>query len=202
MKVYEKSIIILLLSGFVLLFGIDKNLQNQFLIEYVLQSKLDSTLIPLFRNKIDVTVSYDHISDEKIAFLKTFFVDYLDKRGAVVHIDSGLISINIEQFDVNIVYTKSSASMMGLSEKINREVVVRLKGWLEDREDNRYIPINLLTTHIDEINEMDLDAIENSPYTFTKGVSIQKPSWKNYLEPVVVSISVVTVILLFFVLRT
>jgi hypothetical protein len=202
MRVNKKCCIVLLLSGFVSLFGVDNNLRNQFVIEQGLQTKLDSTFSSLLRSKREINIAYKNISDEKIAFLKTFFVDYFDKRGVVVRIDSALFRINVEQFDVNIVYTKSSASLWGVSEKINRKVSVILKGLVENRMDNRYIPLNINMVYADVVNVMDLDFIENSPYTFTKGVSVNKSSWKNFIEPVVVSVSVATVIFLFFVLRT
>ena len=180
----------------------EDNLSNLNVIEKELQNALDSTLQTVIQNGDELEIVFNKISDEKGAFLKTFFIDYLTKNEVTVRIDSAALRLEIEQFDVNIVYNETSAKMWGTSDVFDRQIVIKLKGVIDDQKSNQFRSLNVDKKFTDKISSKNMKAIENSPYSFTAGRLLKKSSWTNFVEPVVVSISAATIILLFFILRT
>ena len=194
--------LIFLLIGFTSINAQEKNISNQAVIENGLQSTLDSTIRSTFEKGDDLIIHFNHVSDEKISFLNTFFINYFSKKGMIVKNDSAKYKIEIEQFAINITYKESSASLWGVNDKAQRNVSVKMTGWIEENINNKYIPFYVDKTVVDEMNINSIKDIENSPYSFTTGQVFKKSSWTNYVEPFVVSVTAATVILLFFVLRT
>jgi len=201
-KINSVVSLVFLLIGINSINAQEKNISNQAVIENGLQSTLDSTIGSTFKKGDDLIVHFNHISDEKISFLNTFFIKYFSKKGLIVKKDSAKYKIKIEQFAINITYKKSSASLWGINDKAQRNVSVKMTGWIEENINNKYIPFNVDRTVVDEMNINSIKEVENSPYSFTTGRVFKEPSWKNYVEPFVVSVTAATVILLFFILRT
>jgi hypothetical protein len=180
-------------------------INNQMIIERELKSGVDSLLIPALTDsgEEEFVIRYnDHISDEKIAFLKTFFIGYLNRKGKVVHADSADYELKIEQFDINIVYHETDAALWGVSDNLQRTVYIKLNGWIKREKYDQYLPLDVENNYSDFITRDAVSWADKSPYSFTAGQLAKKRSWKNYIEPLVVSISTAAVVLLLFVLRT
>ncbi len=186
----------------VLLFSAEEDIPNLSVIENQLQSRLDSTLQSALRQGDEIKIVFDHVSNEKKAFLKTFFTDYFAEKKVKVRIDSAAVKVIIEQFDVKIVYKETSAKVWGVSSELNRQIVVNLRGVVEDRKSDVIRALHVDKTYMDKISTENVKDIEKSPYSFTTGRLLKKSSWTNLVEPVVVSVSAAVIILLFFVLRT
>ena len=193
---------VLIFADIGLLLSAENNLSNLNIIEKELQNALDSTLQAVIQGGEELELVFNDISDEKKAFLKTFFIDYLTKKEVTVRIDSAALNLEIEQFDVKIVYNETSAKVWGISDVFDREIVIILKGVIEDQKNNKLHSLSVDKISADKISSKNIKNIENSPYSFTRGRLLKKSSWTNFVEPVVVSISAATIILLFFILRT
>ena len=194
--------LIFLFIGFTSINAQEKNISNQAVIENGLQSTLDSTIRSTFKKGDDLIIHFNHVSDEKISFLNTFFIKYFSKKGLIVKKDSANYKLEIEQFSINITYKESSASLWGTGDNAQRNVSIKMTGWIEENINKKYIPFNVDRIVKDEMSIHNIREIETSPYTFTTGQVFKKSSWANYVEPFVVSVTAATVILLFFVLRT
>ncbi len=201
-KINDIVSLIFLFIGLNLLIAEENIISNQIIIENELKSTLDSTIGSTFLKGEDLIIKYNHLSDEKIAFLKTLFIKHFTSKGLIVRRDSAKYKIEIEQFETNIVYKNITGSVWGVGDMAERNVSIKLDGWIEKYINNMYVPFRVDRRIIDEIKFSNIQGIEKSPYSFTTGRMLKKTSWISYIEPIVVSISAATVIILFFVLRT
>ncbi len=201
-SIYRTFFFILFLSVLNLTARAGENRSNLGVIENELKSALDSVLQKILPGGDEIEIVFKNISDEKIAFLKTYLVDYLENKKNIVRIDTADYKIIIEQFTVAIVYEETNAKFWGVSDELNRQIIVTLRGVIESFKDHRFYALRIDRKYNDKISLHNKQTIENSPYSFSRGKLLRRSSWKSVIEPVVVSISAVTIILLFFVLRT
>ncbi len=201
-SIYRTFFFILFLSVLNLTARAGENRSNLGVIENELKSALDSVLQKILPGGDEIEIVFKNISDEKIAFLKTYLVDYLENKKNIVRIDTADYKIIIEQFTVAIVYEETNAKFWGVSDELNRQIIVTLRGVIESFKNHRFYALRIDRKYNDKISLHNKQTIENSPYSFSRGKLLRRSSWKSVIEPVVVSISAVTIILLFFVLRT
>jgi hypothetical protein len=179
-----------------------ENESNLVWIENNLDSIFDSLEIAPYSNLEHAELEFGKISGEKFGFLKSQLIRYLDVHGLDDKAADSVL-IRIEQFNIDIVYQQYASGFLGMGSEIVRKNTILLKGWLEKKAAPSVIrSLNVEKTFDQKLATDNTAQLEESPYSFTRGRMIELSLWKNVVEPVMVSVSVATLVYLFFSVRS
>lgn len=113
------------------------------------------------------------------------------------------IVLEVIKFAVEVTYTQSSNARDRDQEYVNRKIVVGLAGQIYDVPTGKILKsVTGTRSYSDEIIYQDIEMLENSPYSFTRGKRGEYTHWEKWIEPVIVVTSVAVVAFLFFNIRT
>jgi hypothetical protein len=146
---------------------------------------------------------------EKIDYLTIILGNVLTENSFNVYRNyySGLsfqgVVLEITKFAVNLSYGQSGEDIERDNDYIGRNIVVQILGQIYNLETGRILKsVDGTNSYYDEIEYRQIDTIEKSPYSFTRGIKGEYSNWQSWIEPVIVVASVAVSVFLFFTLRT
>jgi hypothetical protein len=176
---------------------------NQVWIEKNLITVFDSLGINNITVSDTVNLDFGVVEGEQKGFLKNLLIHYLEHYVVSTNPNSDKTTIRIEQFETGIVYEQNSKGFLGLETETIRENKISISGWIENIDDKKIqksIILNKIFT--DTLETGNITNLENSPYSFTKGIMNKHSLWTKIVEPVLVVSSVATIVYLFFTVRS
>ena len=180
-----------------------ENENNLTWIENNLNSVLDSLQIAKYADLEHSELNLSNVKGEKYGFLKNHLIKYLSGVATGHQRAADSVVIQIEQFDVAIVYEQSSQGFLDLETETIRKNRILLSGWLETKSENPLIvSLNTKKTFSEKLATDNIRQLEESPYSFTKGMLTEASLWVNVVEPVMVSSAVAFLVYLFFSVRS
>ena len=180
-----------------------ENENNLTWIENNLTSIFDSLKIAEYADLDHSELDFKNIKGEKFGFLKNQVISYLAQKNSGGQGFKDSVLIQIEQFDVAIVYEQSSQGFLDLETGTKRKNRILLAGWLETKSANpQRVSLNTKKTFVEKLTTDNFRQLEESPYTFTEGSTIEVSLWVNVVEPVMVSSAVAFLVYLFFSVRS
>jgi len=181
-----------------------ENTANQAFIENNLFVTFDSLNIKSLGVSDTVNLDFGVVQGEQKGFIKNLLIRYMDQ--AVISSDghANKSTIRIEQFETTIVYEQNSSGFLGLETETVRQNNISISGWIEDFNHNKRTQksITFNKTFTDTLETGNIENLESSPYSFTKGFMKEQTIWTEIVEPVFLFTSVATVIYLFFSVRS
>ncbi|NOX88020.1 MAG: hypothetical protein GXO77_03270 [Calditrichaeota bacterium] len=200
----NKKVFLLIWAGF-LVYGLaaDQAARNEQLIEKIFFRILDSLKVSKQFDSTGVYVQFDKLDPEKRSFCRSRLIKYFSqKKIAVSEKKQGRLLV-IQQFDPVVEYYEPAAEILGFSGQIKRRVLLRFRGWTGSP--SAAVP-NLFwemeSDTMDVIDRGQIERVEQSPYTFTRGKWVSYSTWTRFLEPFIIIGSVTILIFLFYSLRT
>lgn len=171
---------------------------NLDIIETVYSSTLDSLLTDF--PEYDLQLS--DVDREYQSFLRSGWIHFwIGKQGPEVD-DSVMFVFVVDRFNAIVTYHEDLKRLTGFSEELDRQIDMEFRGWVVTKSDSKVIQSFSSRKHYsDFVSKSQLDTIEKSPYTFTKGNLVTKSVWTRYLEPLVIVSAVSTIVYLFFSVR-
>jgi hypothetical protein len=113
------------------------------------------------------------------------------------------VVLEITKFAVNLTYGQSGENIRRDDDYIGRNIVVHISGQIYNLETGEILKsVDGTNSYYDEIEYQQIDIIEKSPYSFTRGIKGEYSNWERWIEPVIVVASVAVSLFLFFTLRT
>ena len=195
MKLFLLSTILpLLLSG-------QEPITNIEWIEKNVTSILDSINIAESISDRIVKIELGAVKGEKNGFIKSHLLSFLDVNSSKT-VEKNFINLHIEQFNTTIVYEQNSDGFLNLGSSYIRKNRIELVGWLEEFESPIIKSFNVNKVFSEKLKIDNLQHIEKSPYSFTKGESKELSLWTSTIEPVLVGSSVAFIVYLFFSVRS
>ena len=140
---------------------------------------------------------------EAATFLRAGWIDYRTSAGRQGIKDTTSYRLVIEAFEADTRYLEEGVGLFGLNRNVKRRIHLHLKGWIESVA-RKEVPgaFNLDKIWQDTVATTDLSVLESGPYSFCKGRFRSRSAWTNFIEPVLVIISVGVSIYLFFSVRS
>lgn len=175
---------------------------NQTLVETAVLRVIDSVFAELNPVPSGVMIEFGSVTGEKRGFLNRTLIPYFMEKEIAVNHSASEYHLNIEQFEAGIVYRQKKSSLFGISDIYQRELFIELVGWIRkpDGEIAKFVKTGRKIS--DEISESRIRELRDTPYQFQQGEIIQSSMWSKVVEPVLVIVSVTTVVYLFFTMRT
>ena len=171
-------------------------------IENNLDSIFDSLKIAEYANPQNTVLDFGQVSGEKFGFIRNQVIKYISSQSDT-DLAADSVLIRIEQFNVEIVYLQKSVGLFNLGTETIRKNKIDLAGWVDIKSDNPQLKsLNIKRTFSEKLTTQNITELEESPYTFTKGILREASLWVNVIEPVMVISAVSLLVYLFFSVRS
>lgn len=189
-------ILSVLIGSFIPLMG-QGRLSNLEVADQTYFAALDSVLSGL----PEAELTFSGLDNEQEAFLRSGWIQYWATKSSVEEGDS--LVCTIDRMQLSFRYFDEAGHLFGLNDRLTREGILILRGWLSNRSDQKIIrAINISTSFRDYIESAELKQIERGPFSFLHGEFYTRSLWTRYLEPALVIVSVTAIVYLFFSVRT
>lgn len=146
--------------------------------------------------------------DELMLYGTTFFTNILSERGIRVlrNYPAGLsfqgLVLDIADINFSVEYSEPYSKSFFGSDYCRRQVNLRFTGQLFDSVSGVVVKsIMTAKSYSDEIPYNDIEELELSSFSFTRGERTSYSDWDKIVEPVLVVGSVVIIVFLFFTQR-
>ncbi|KAA3614155.1 MAG: hypothetical protein D8M58_18345 [Calditrichaeota bacterium] len=199
MKIQILIILTILLS--LLSFAQEPASTNIVWIEKNINSILDSLKIEKSINGSTIEIKLGVVKGEKKGFIKNQVLSYLSKKQSEKKLET-FSKFHIEQFNTTIVYEQNSDGFLNLNTYYLRKNKITFSGWIEDSTSKTIKSFNINKVFSNELKIENLEQIEVSPYSFSKGEIKDLSFWTSTLEPILVGGSVAVIVYLFFSVRS
>lgn len=164
---------------------------------YVLQNSLSRYL-----NNASPKLTFFNISTEHQNLLKSLFATKINAEQQNPKQQGNAHRIHIEHYKTEIVYKQSSVGFLSLFTHTTRFNNVQIKGWVENYEGQILHAFNLNETMQNNIKDADIEALEESPYSFSKGKMESASVWNRIIEPAFATIGIAAITYLFYSQRS
>ena len=189
------TLILLVMSGL----KAQSELSNLTLAEQMYTQVIDSLLVGVPEPELNVS----GLSADMQTFLRSGWIQYWASKTSIPVQDSTKSVFNMDKCNISITYHEDAWKLTGFKKQFKREFTISLRGWLEEKQSKKVLKSFLVQkTKMGFIEQEEMHQVENSPFIFTKGRMQTKSLWTRYIEPVLVTVSVVTMVYLFFSVRT
>ncbi|HGY56988.1 MAG TPA: hypothetical protein ENK44_14870 [Caldithrix abyssi] len=172
---------------------------NQEIVEKRIYSVFDSLLRVSSQSARQISFEAGTIPPENNVFLQSVFYRACEKNDWQVNVDSAQTRLIVENFDVEVAFNETTPNILGFGGEYLRRIDVQLNGWIRQKQIN---PFTVQYLYQDSVNEQLYEESLKSRYRFLRGRLNASSGWTIYLEPAVVILSAVTLIYLFFIMRT
>jgi len=177
--------------------------KNISIIEQETAAVWDSLCSVNLPDSADLIIDTGIINGEKKFFLNAVFLNSMSTAGGwKVNTKTGRYKLVIDEFDVRIMYYEKTERLTGFSKKLQRYLEIKLKGRLEDIKSGSVISVDQSSRVIrNEFDSANIEKIEQSGYSFSRGSHKTFSRWSRFLEPGIAVLSVTAMIYLLFSVR-
>ncbi|MGD9898619.1 MAG: hypothetical protein AB7T22_05785 [Calditrichaceae bacterium] len=203
MTVFLRIILLISILLFPCFGGTGEPESNRDVVGRLIKQYFDSVDMTLPENGGEISIQADGIELMKKLFIKNQMIQYFSMKGISLSADSAEVTLFIEQLSINIVYIQNTKQFLGISDSVRRICSVEMEGWTESKKDDtRVKAIKFNNSFTDLIERDQLILVEDETYPFLKGKLASASGWTKLFEPIIVVLSVSTVIYLFFAVRS
>jgi hypothetical protein len=198
--VVNKTIILVL--GLSLYLFASEPISNLALLDSLLEEELNLVFQGANADTSGVQLEFGAVKGEKRGYIRAILIEYLTKKNVPVNRSEASLKLIIEQFNPMFVYTQVKGNLLGISDTYERKLNLKLKGWLQKTSGEVIHFFEKNKFYSDMVREKQFSKLEVGPYSFQKGDIIETTIWGKAIEPVLVILSVTTVVYLFFTMRS
>ena len=196
----------MVLGLLVIVYGQDSPKRNELLLEELFIQPLVSAVDSNFVNIPSVQIILKEQNDIN-HWLRNRISKYVIKRGIILydslkHDTVGCAKIIIEIVESHINYRGIKKDFLLRNTKYEREIVGLFTFYIKDKEEIVLHSDELNIRFMDIISGSHIEKIENSLYQFTKGKKIESKFLKRFLEPMLITVTTITVVYLFYSQRS
>jgi len=177
-------------------------LKNLAVLDSSVTNELNLIFDDIMFDSAGVKIEFGTVMGEKRGYLNALIIGYLNRKDIAVNRSVAPLTLMIEHFDPNFVYKQEKGNLLGLSDNYQRQLNLKITGWLEKTGGEVIRYFNADKSSTDQIRESYFAELERGPYRFQKGEIIQTTLWGKAIEPVLIIMSVSAVVYLFFTMRT
>jgi len=180
-----------------------KPLTNQQWAAAVWEALLDSTAGQISAQTDTLGLLVIDGADGKKFFLEGVFTRHFSYSGKQLTLQRRGTSYIVQQVDFQARYRPLTSSWLGFSQQYERRLSLHLRGWLE-KNPGKTVAFYFNTHHVhtDTLSRKDIEQFERNSYPVFRGRWQSYYFWSRFLEPGVVILSSLTVIYLFFSMRS
>lgn len=145
-------------------------------------------------------INFGAVKGEYKGFLKNNLINWLEKN---TNSDPGPgKKLSVEQFNIQIVYEQNSSGFLGLGTTYYRRNQIVLQGWIAEESGAEIDAIQFKRDFVQKLETDDFTELEESPYSFTRGKTLELSMWTKTIEPVMALSAVAVIVYLFFSVRS
>lgn len=207
MVCHFKSNVILMLNLLIsVIMAQERLVTNETILENLLYQQLQTVLDSLPGISRGIAVSADS-TNQLSNWIKQKSIQWLLKQGVSV-VETGMkeadsyFQLHFQNPVVQINYYEEGHDLLLRVKKYRRRVEFFLPFIVKDAANRLRFTYSDVLQYEDELGRSQKDRVENQLFSFTRGKTVTSKWIKFFLEPMVVTLSTVAVVYLFYVLRS
>ena len=112
------------------------------------------------------------------------------------------LTVVVEELDARIVYRSKHRNLLLRTTDYQREVYSVLSFYIKNKDESIRYSYSKSVDEADIVSRKDIEQIENSFYSFSRGQFVESAVSKKIVEPLLIAVTTLGVIYLFFSLRS